>query len=111
MSHVLANLHRMVIKPTFRHGSGEAVFGEKLNQEQLAALREKILASPRNYVGQEELTLSTAPVLLGQRVEPRHMALRVHLVATTDAGGKHSSGGTPSDGYIVMPGGLARFSA
>ncbi len=58
-----------------------------------------ILASPRDFVGEEQISLSTAPVLIDGRVEPRHVVLRWHLV------------GTPDGDYAVMPGGLARFSA
>jgi uncharacterized circularly permuted ATP-grasp superfamily protein/uncharacterized alpha-E superfamily protein len=114
-SHVLANLHRMVIKPTFHHGGYEPVFGESLSQSQLAEWRDRISACPRDYVGEEQITLSTAPVLVGDRVEPRHVVLRTHLVATVepaartaDAGGGVAGGG---GGYAVMPGGLTRFSA
>ncbi|HUO10126.1 MAG TPA: circularly permuted type 2 ATP-grasp protein [Phycisphaerae bacterium] len=99
-SHVLANLQRMVIKPTFLnpHRGGEVVFGEGLSGEGLSALRERILASPRDFVGEEQVTLSTAPVFVDGHVKARHVVLRAHLIGA-------------GDGYSMMPGGLTRFSA
>ncbi len=115
-AHVIANLHRMVIKNTFHHISGDTIFGEQLSSDQLADLRGRILACPRDFVGEEQITLSTAPVMVGNRVEPRHVVLRAHLVATVDNASNGSRApivGGPSGGggYAVMPGGLTRFSA
>jgi len=97
-SHVLANLHRMVIKLFCPGPKREVLFGKQLSQRQLEDLRARILACPREFVGEEQITLSTAPVLVGNKVVPRHVSIRAHLVATPD-------------GYAVMPGGLTRFSA
>jgi uncharacterized alpha-E superfamily protein len=52
---------------------------------------------PHNFVGQECIAFSTAPVWDGNRLMPRPVALRTYACAT-------------QDGYKVMPGGLARFS-
>jgi uncharacterized alpha-E superfamily protein len=98
---VLANLQRMVIKPTYPNANREVVFGAGLSGEGLVKLRERILCCPREYVGEEQVTLSTAPVFLNGRVEARHVVWRAHLVAT----------GGAEQGYAVMPGGLTRFSA
>jgi uncharacterized circularly permuted ATP-grasp superfamily protein/uncharacterized alpha-E superfamily protein len=98
-SHVIANLHRMVIKPTFPGTGLEPIFGQSLTAADLQILRARITACPRDYVGEEQITLSTGPVLTHGRVEPRHMVLRAHLVATQDGS------------YAAMPGGLTRFSA
>jgi len=102
--YVLANLPRMVIKAAFPTGMREPIFAETLSQEKLGRLRERIQASPSDFVGEEQITLSAAPVLSGRTVQPRHVVFRAHLVATMGNGG----GG---DGYAVMPGGLTRFSA
>ncbi|TIQ00451.1 MAG: hypothetical protein E5X57_35030, partial [Mesorhizobium sp.] len=47
------------------------------------------------FVGQEAVTLSTTPVYVGGRLEPRPAALRVYLARTPE-------------GWTVMPGGFAR---
>jgi uncharacterized alpha-E superfamily protein len=61
-------------------------------------VRARIMANPAHFVGQQQIVLSTAPVLIGNRMEPRHVVLRSHLVSEGDS-------------YMVMPGGLTRFSA
>lgn len=105
--YVLANLERMVIKPTFPGTRRDPIFGETLSAEGLAELRARIENCPLDFVGEEKISLSTAPVLVGKVAEPRHIVLRAHLAATGLTDGSVSAGG----GYAVMPGGLTRFSA
>ena len=100
-SHVLANLQRMVIKPTFPNAHREVVFGAGLSDQGLQTLRDRILCCPGDFVGEEQVTLSTAPVFIDGHVEARHVVLRAHLTAYPG----------PGSGYAVMPGGLTRFSA
>jgi len=95
--HVLANLQHLVIKPAFPPLGNQAIFGETLSAPQLAQLKDRIAAAPINFVAEEQLRLSTAPALVDQALAPRHIVLRAHLVAKDDS-------------YVVMPGGLARFS-
>ncbi len=98
--HVLANLHRMIIKPTFPASATrfEPVFCEELREEQRKTLREMISAHPHQYVGQEQLRLSTTPVLIGDRLRPRHLVVRAFLTADESS-------------YAVMPGGLSRVAS
>jgi uncharacterized circularly permuted ATP-grasp superfamily protein/uncharacterized alpha-E superfamily protein len=97
LDHVLAGLRDMVVKPALAATRMEPVFGDELSREQRERLIEKIKARPSAYVGQERLALSTAPVLIGNRLRPRHLVLRAYAAAQGDS-------------YTVMPGGLARFS-
>lgn len=96
--YVLANLERLVIKPVHPRLGFRFVFGNDLNAAERDGLAARIRARPHLFVGQEPLTLSTAPVLLEGRVEPRRSVLRSFLVAD-----EHE--------YHAMPGGLARVSA
>ena len=96
LQHVLANLHKMVIKPTYPSRSIEPVFAALLSDEKRAELAEKMRARPRAYVGQLQVPLSTAPVMLGDALQPRHAVLRTFLVATENS-------------YSVMPGGLTQI--
>ncbi len=112
--YVFDNLHRMVVKLTFAQGTSEPIFGETLSREALAELRERIAASPVEFVAEDQITLSTAPVLMGQKIESRHIVMRAHLMAMLE--GKNGMNGTHGNGshgggYTVMPGGLTRFSA
>jgi uncharacterized circularly permuted ATP-grasp superfamily protein/uncharacterized alpha-E superfamily protein len=95
--YVLANLHQLVIKPIFPHPSTAIIFGAQLSMQERDALAEQIRARPYLYVGQEQVALSTTPVLVDERLAPRPMVLRSFLV------GQDGS-------YVVMPGGLARVS-
>ena len=61
-------------------------------------MAERIRARPGDYVGQEQLALSTTPVLAGDALQPRHFVLRTFLAATADT-------------FTVMPGGLTRYAA
>jgi uncharacterized circularly permuted ATP-grasp superfamily protein/uncharacterized alpha-E superfamily protein len=95
---VLANLHRLVVKPTFAPARPEPTFGEKLSREQRKTLADRIRAKPRDFVAQEQIPLSTAPVLVGGKLQPRHLVTRAYLCAA-------------DDGFMVMPGGLSRVTA
>jgi len=95
MNYVLANLNRLVIKQAFRRGAQEPIFGEHLSRLNTAQLADNIRAHPYAYVGQEQITGSTAPVWNGGEVQPWHVSLRTFLVRS-------------QDGYYALPGGLAR---
>ncbi len=95
--YVMDHLPQMVIKPAFSSDRDKPVFARNLSQSELEQLRERINASPSDYVGEHYVQLSTAPVLVDQRIQPRHLVLRLHVTAV-------------ENGYSVMPGGLARFS-
>lgn len=84
--HVLNHLDSLVIRPAFGEGRGERS-GE--------ALREAIEFSPHAWVGQERMQISSVPCWEEDGVVERPMVLRVYLCGT-------------KDGYVVMPGGLAR---
>src|SRR4029077_2704219 len=75
------------------------VFGDRLSREEAAALAEKMKARPRLYVAQEQVNLSTVPVLAGDRLQPRHLVVRAFVTATEDGS------------FAVMPGGLTRVTA
>jgi uncharacterized circularly permuted ATP-grasp superfamily protein/uncharacterized alpha-E superfamily protein len=94
--YVLANLTRLVLKPTFP-SLVEPMFGERLSSEQLQTLSSRIQARPGEYVAQEQMALSTTPVLVNGRLEPRRFVFRTFLAATRDT-------------YTVMPGGLTRVA-
>lgn len=94
-AHVLANLEHLVVKPIDPHASAATAFGAALDEPGRAALRAAIAARPHLWVGQEDVPLSSAPVLTDGRLEPRGMVLRTFLAADVD-------------GYAVMPGGLCR---
>jgi uncharacterized circularly permuted ATP-grasp superfamily protein/uncharacterized alpha-E superfamily protein len=96
---VLARLDKMVVKAIHRAPTFGTVFGATLDAKELAALRERILAAPECYVGQEQVGFSTQPCLSGTTIEARRGVLRGFVTST------------PEGRYIVMPGGLTRIAA
>jgi uncharacterized circularly permuted ATP-grasp superfamily protein/uncharacterized alpha-E superfamily protein len=96
--HVVANLSHMVIKPALNSIRMEAVFGDRLSRDQRQALVDKIRSRPHDFIGQEQLPLSTAPVLVGDQLQPRQLVVRVYLTASGDT-------------FSLMPGGLTRVTA
>ncbi len=96
---VLSGLDRMVVKSIHRAPTFGTVFGATLDAAELAALRDRILANPECYVGQEQVGFSTQPCFDGGIIEARRGVLRGFATST------------PDGRYIVMPGGLARIAA
>ena len=84
-------------KPAFPALGREPIFGAQLDRGEREALVARLRARPHEYVGQEEVPLSTAPVLDGDRLRPRHVGTRCYLVAA-------------DEGYAIMPGGLTRVA-
>jgi len=97
LRHVLDNLSRLVIKPAFSQRAWEPIFGDRLSAEELSALAARIRHRPRDFVGQEKIFRSSAPVWDGTGLKPWHVGLRAFVVVA-------------GDGYTVMPGGLSRLS-
>jgi len=96
--YVVEHLADMVIKPAHVGARFEAVFGGELSDPERGELVARIRERPYDYIAEERLTLSTAPVLAGDRLEPRRVVLRMYLAAHGDS-------------FVMMPGGLTRFSA
>ncbi len=97
-SHALANLSRLVIKAAFRSARLEPIFPDRLAREQRQHLLDRIRARPWDFVAQEAVTLSTAPVLTEAGVVPRHLVMRCYLTAKADS-------------FLLMPGGLTRVTS
>ncbi len=101
--HVLDNFDRMMIGPAFSttlpiddHAS--TVLGATLEEGPRAALMDRLAREGGQLVGQEPVTLSTAPVYVDGRLEPRPISLRVYAART-------------SRGWTIMPGGFARVGS
>jgi uncharacterized circularly permuted ATP-grasp superfamily protein/uncharacterized alpha-E superfamily protein len=88
----------LVVKRAFVVGRGAPAFCATLDATALDKLVAKMRAHPYDYVGQEEVALSTTPVWTGQNVEVRRLILRCYVAATPD-------------GFVAMQGGLCRVSA
>ncbi|BCX47561.1 hypothetical protein HAHE_14690 [Haloferula helveola] len=97
LTEVLGRLDKVVIKSALERGKRQVRFPGQESEADRKHLEQSIRANPMDYVAQEIVSFSTAPVWNGNGFDARTIALRVHLVAT-------------DDGYAVMPGGLTRFA-
>lgn len=101
LEYVLANLDRLVVKPTYPNQRFEPVFGSDIEGEERAALIRRLQARPYAYVAQEHVPLSQAPVWRSNgapNFAARAFTIRVYAIAT-------------ESGFRVLPGGLARVAA
>lgn len=95
---VLSRLEELVIKPAFLQGEAELQQTLQLAELSPLELAERIRANPMNYVAQERISHSVAPVWDKESVGAGYVALRAFAVAGE------------SGRYALMPGGLARVS-
>lgn len=98
MDYVLENLGKLVLKPSFRSGSGQAVFGPNLSSHSLEKWKERIRKYPHAYCAQELVTQATTPIYRNGNLHPRHFLLRTYSIPNE------------SD-WTMMPGGLCRISS
>lgn len=79
--HVLTHLNKLVVKPANESGGYGMLIGPQAARRELEQFARLIRKDPRNYIAQPLLTLSTAPTLVGDHVEPRHLDLRPFILS------------------------------
>ncbi len=100
LEEAIAHLKQLVIKPAFPQVRFDPEFGEDLSAEARDKLVARMRARPNDFIAQEMVRLSQAPVWDRQhprRLLARATQLRVYACATPQ-------------GYVVMPGGLTRVA-
>jgi len=95
--YVIEHLKELVVKSTFPSPGRHPEFPEMMDAEKLQDLVRRIEASPEEFVAQERVALSTAPVRTDTGFSPGHVMLRAYAVWNGRS-------------YSVMPGGLTRVS-
>jgi uncharacterized circularly permuted ATP-grasp superfamily protein len=96
-SRVLEHLERYVVKAVGESGGYGMLIGPHSSKAQQDEFRDRILADPRNYIAQPTLNLSTAPCMVNDRIEPRHVDLRPYVLCGPDK-------------VTIVPGGLTRVA-
>jgi uncharacterized circularly permuted ATP-grasp superfamily protein len=81
LSHVLANLDRLVVKAVGASGGYGMLVGPHASRSERESFAEALRADPDNYVAQPTIQLSTAPCLVDGRIEPRHVDLRPFILS------------------------------
>jgi uncharacterized circularly permuted ATP-grasp superfamily protein/uncharacterized alpha-E superfamily protein len=94
---VLNHLDSVVIKPAFPSRGMEPVFGSELPQAEKGKFAAQLRTRPHEYVAQEQIALSTAPVWEHGRLDARSVVLRAYVLNT-------------GSGFIAIPGGLVRVA-
>jgi uncharacterized circularly permuted ATP-grasp superfamily protein len=96
LSHVLANLGTLVVKPANEAGGKDLLIGPQASAAELDDYRDRLRDNPRGWVAQPVIELSTSPTVCEDAVEPRCVDLRPFILqgATT----------------YVTPGGLTRVA-
>jgi uncharacterized circularly permuted ATP-grasp superfamily protein len=93
---VLDNLGDLVVKAANESGGYGMLMGPFASKDELAAMREKIVASPRSFIAQPLIQLSTCPTLVTDHLEPRHVDLRPYVLMGAE--------------QAMVPGGLTRVA-
>lgn len=78
--HVLANLDKFVVKPANESGGYGMLVGPHASEAERKRFATLIRKSPRNYMAQPTLALSTTPTLCDGTIEPRHVDLRPFIL-------------------------------
>src|SRR6185503_3223622 len=97
LRYVLDHFDALVVKPAFGAPSRQPWFCGRLSRAERAQLTSMIRARPRDFVGQERVVLSRAPVWSENRFQARSVVLRAYV----------ANGG---EAFAVLPGGLTRVS-
>ena len=87
LEYVLANLDRLVIKPTYPNQRFEPMFGRDFEGKARDLLIERLRNRPYAYVAQEHVRLSQAPVwksAASSELGARALTIRVYAVVTPD---------------------------
>jgi uncharacterized circularly permuted ATP-grasp superfamily protein/uncharacterized alpha-E superfamily protein len=98
LDQIEAQFENLVFKPAFaRANAPEPVFGSQLSAAERDELLQRIRARPSEWVAQQQIDLSEAPLWNGHALEPRRLAIRCYAVGS-------------GPGYQVMQGGLTRVA-
>jgi len=94
---VLQHLDSVVVKPAFPTRGMEPVFGADIPPAEKKKFADQLRTRPHEYVAQEQIALSTAPVWEKGHLLPRSVVLRAYVLNT-------------GNGWIALPGGLTRVA-
>jgi uncharacterized circularly permuted ATP-grasp superfamily protein len=97
LEEVLDRLDELVVKPVDGSGGKGLVVGPDASADELAELKNKLIADPRGWIAQPVVQLATIPTIVEDGMRPRHADLRPFAV---------------NDGneVYVLPGGLTRVA-
>jgi uncharacterized circularly permuted ATP-grasp superfamily protein len=95
--YVFSNINKMVLKGTNQSGGYGMLMGNRANDEEVKHFKAKVEESPREFIAQPIIKLSTVPCFIDGRLQARHVDLRPYALCG------------PS-GIDIVPGGLTRVA-
>ncbi len=97
--YVLDHLDQLVVKAVDEAGGYGMLMGPQASRAEIEEFRARIQATPRRYIAQHRIELSTCPTWIAdqKRVAPRRVDLRPYVL-------------TSREGPWVLPGGLTRVA-
>ncbi|HTW75128.1 MAG TPA: circularly permuted type 2 ATP-grasp protein [Steroidobacteraceae bacterium] len=81
LDYVLGHLHELVVKTIDGSGGYGMLMGPSAAQSERARFAEALRRSPRQYIAQPLVALSTVPTFTGRGLEPRHVDLRPFILS------------------------------
>jgi uncharacterized circularly permuted ATP-grasp superfamily protein len=97
LAYVLDHLSELVVKEVHGSGGYGMLIGPTASKIAIEQFRAKLKTSPKNFIAQPTLALSTCPTCVQQGVAPRHVDLRPFVL-------------TGRDRTRIVPGGLTRVA-
>ena len=97
LAYVLDHLPELVVKEVHGSGGYGMLIGPAASKIAIEQFRAKLKTSPKNFIAQPTLALSTCPTCVEQGVAPRHVDLRPFVL-------------TGRDTVRIVPGGLTRVA-
>ena len=97
LAYTLDHLHELVIKEVHGSGGFGMLIGPAAGKVAIEQFRAKLKTSPKNFISQPTLALSTCPTCVEHGVAPRHVDLRPFVL-------------TGRNGVRIVPGGLTRVA-
>jgi len=92
----IRRLREHVVKPRHGHGGHGVVIGPQATGAEIDALAGEVTRRPESYISQPTISLSSHPTVIDDRIEPRHVDLRVFAFCGAE--------------IALMPGGLSRVA-
>jgi uncharacterized circularly permuted ATP-grasp superfamily protein len=96
LAYVIENIAGLVVKAANESGGYGMLVGPHATRAEHDEFRRRIRANRRDYIAQPTLSLSRAPVIVGDHFEGRHVDLRPYILYGED--------------IYVLPGGLTRVA-
>jgi uncharacterized circularly permuted ATP-grasp superfamily protein len=97
LAYVLDNMEELVVKEVHGSGGYGMLVGPAASKATIASFRAKVKTSPKNFIAQPTLALSTCPTFAESSIAPRHVDLRPFVL-------------TGRDRIRIVPGGLTRVA-